>query len=59
MSDGQPSKLFPPSAGIVWGSLQINADSVAQVHRDKNNVGLSLICLFGNFEGGELLSGGG
>ena len=42
------SELFPPSIGIVWGSLQINADSVAQVHRDKNNVGLSLICLFGN-----------
>ena len=53
------SALFPQSDGIVWGSLQINADSVAQVHRDKNNVGLSLICLFGNFDGGELLSGDG
>ena len=53
------SALYPPSDGIVWGSLQINADSIAQLHRDKNNVGLSLICLFGNFDGGELLSGEG
>ena len=53
------ARLFPLSDGLVWGSLQVNADPIAQVHRDKNNIGLSLICLFGNFDGGELLFGEG
>ena len=35
-----------------WGSLQINCDSVSSVHVDRNNVGPSMIVLFGDFTGG-------
>ena len=35
-----------------WGSLQINLDSVSDVHVDKNNVGPSMIFLLGEFTGG-------
>ena len=30
-----------------WGSLQINEDSVSEVHTDKNNLGKSFAMLFG------------
>ena len=48
-------EVFPSSVEVSWGSLQINASSVASMHCDKNNEGLSLICLFGSFDGGALL----
>jgi hypothetical protein len=35
-----------------WGSLQINVDSVSDVHVDRNNVGPSVIFLLGDFTGG-------
>ena len=37
---------------FCWGSLQINEDSVSELHTDKNNLGKSLIRFFGDFKGG-------
>ena len=39
---------------FYWGSLQVNEDSVSQVHADKLNKGLSLCILAGKFTGGAL-----
>ena len=48
--------LSEVSAGtdFKWSSLQVNVDSISNVHRDSNNKGLSLIILLGGFEGGHL-----
>ena len=51
------SALFPSSDGIACGSLQVKADSITLLK--DTDTSLSLICLFGNFEWGELLSDDG
>ena len=38
---------------FVWGSLQVNIDSVSDEHCDSNNTGLSAIVLLGEFTGGR------
>ena len=35
-----------------WSSIQLNVDTVAKLHRDRNNVGPSLILVFGSHSGG-------
>ena len=37
-----------------WTSLQVNVNSVSNVHSDSNNIGLSLIFLLGHFGGGTV-----
>ena len=44
------AKLAPPN--FRWSSWQVNVDSVASVHTDKNNAGPSLFFLLGKFSGG-------
>jgi hypothetical protein len=41
---------------FYWGSLQINKNSVSSRHTDKNNEGLSLIILLGDFSGGSFVT---
>ena len=36
-----------------WTSIQLNVDTVAELHCDKNNEGPSLIITIGDYEGGE------
>jgi hypothetical protein len=45
-------RSMPEFDSFVWGSLQINKDSVSAPHVDKNNTGPSVIILLGTFTGG-------
>ena len=38
-----------------WSSIQINKNTISDWHRDKGNLGLSAIALFGEFKKGELI----
>ena len=41
-------------AGFRWTSLQFNRNTISDPHTDKNNLGLSVIILLGNYSGGSL-----
>jgi hypothetical protein len=40
---------------FCWGSIQINLNTTSLVHVDRNNVGLSLVILLGDFTGGSFV----
>jgi hypothetical protein len=48
-------KLGDSIVPFNWNGIQINKNGVCNPHKDKNNIGLSLIVSVGNFTGGELI----
>ena len=46
-------RMVVAGAPSVWGSLQIDKNCISRRHCNKNNEGLSLVMLMGNFVGGE------
>ena len=46
------SSLVPSS--FRWTSLQFNRNTVASPHTDRNNLGLSLVLILGDYSGGSL-----
>ena len=40
--------------GFEWTSLQFNRNTDAQLHTDRNNKGLSLVLILGEYDGGSL-----
>ena len=46
---------FAP-AGAAWSSIQLNHNTVASLHEDKGNTGLSMIVIVGSFSGGSFLA---
>jgi hypothetical protein len=48
-------KLFEPS-GFTFTSVHLNKNVSCGQHRDKHNIGLSVIVAFGDYEGGRLLT---
>merc|ERR1719350_814561 len=47
---------LPPAMAkqFLWTSINVNKNYAARLHRDKNNVGPSMISAFGDFAGGAL-----
>jgi len=48
-------ELFSP-VGFTFTSVHLNKNVQCGAHRDKHNVGLSVIVAFGDYEGGRLLT---